>query len=99
VNRFDQDAGLRPLSGRSLWSPAVVDSLDRLVVPLHAVLAGASAGESSRPPVEGATVALLLARMAREGSAFWGWPAAVWLDLVDTEAAFKARAGESGTSL
>src|SRR6266516_4414440 len=74
AHRFDQKAGLRPVSGGSLSSPAVLESLDRLVTPLRAVLAGASAGESSRPAVEDVAVALVLARMAREGIAYWGWP-------------------------
>lgn len=94
AHRFNQEGGLRPLSGRSPASPAVLESLDRLVAPLHAVLAGASAGESSRAPVEDVTVALVLERVAREGIAYWGWPAAVWLDLVNTEATFKARWGK-----
>jgi len=94
AHRFNQDGGLRSLSGRPPASQAVLESLDRLVTPLHAVLAGASAGESSRALVEDVTVALVLARMARECIAYWGWPAAVWLDLVNTEATFKARWGK-----
>jgi hypothetical protein len=42
ANRYDQHGGLRPVSSRPLSSPAAIESLDRLVVPLHAVLAGGS---------------------------------------------------------
>ncbi len=61
------------------------------MAPLHAMLAGGSPADiSTTRPIDEATVALVLERMQREGDTYWGWPTDVWLDMVGTEAAFKA---------
>jgi hypothetical protein len=92
AHRFDQLGGLRPISGRYRSSPAAIVSLDWLVAPLQAVLAGGSPAEiSTARAIDEATVALVLERTQREGVTYWGWSTDVWLDMVETEAAFKAR--------
>ena len=93
-HRFGQAGTFRPINGRP---PAHSAKLDRLTIPLQAVLGSwilvAEPTPHSRLIAEDAT-AVVLAEVARRRELYWAWPAAVWLDLVaPSDAAFKARWG------
>ncbi len=66
-------------------------SLERLLSPLQTVLTWMGAGPAGR----GSAVITLLMEMHHRGSAYWGWSADEWADLLcDGEPAYKRRYGQ-----
>ena len=81
-HRFDQAGAFRPVNGRS---PVHSAKLDRLTMPLQAVLGSWSPFAGARPHarlIAQDAVALVLAEVARRRELYWAWPASTWLDLV-----------------
>jgi hypothetical protein len=93
-HRFDQVGAFRPVNGRS---PVYSAKLDRLTMPLQAVLGSWCSVAGARPHarlIAQDAIALVLAEVARRRELYWAWPASAWLDLVaPTDAAFKERWG------